>query len=214
MQAFEALELLAEFTEKNLTIALFLSKSQQDWSTPDKVLIETVQPCFQKALTAFLRILTMELKHGEPAISQEIQAKLQQGVSIEVVLCDNAYIQARNSQYRQKNSPTDVLTFHTQSVFPTETGFPAIPDLLDIPLASILISLEFAANATKKQTEQKFTTIQYLTERFVHGLLHSFEIHHDTTPSFEQVIGIQQAVLESVFPDATLCSPLGTNERS
>ena len=75
---------------------------------------------------------------------------------IEFILCYNDYIQDINFQFRQKNTPTDVLSFPYEN-------------MPMAPLGSIVISIDFV-----KQNAKKFNHSfdDELTLLFIHGLLH------------------------------------------
>ncbi|MBU1535991.1 rRNA maturation RNase YbeY, partial [Myxococcota bacterium] len=84
---------------------------------------------------------------------------------VTIVLCDDAFIAALNSQWRGIPSPTDVLSF--PQVSPGEiasflTGKTAAPPLL----GDIVISLE-----TVERRAQK-TDFQEIERLFIHGLAH------------------------------------------
>jgi len=82
---------------------------------------------------------------------------------IEFILCNNDYIQEVNNQHRQKNTPTDVLSF------PYE-------DMPMVPLGSILISIDFVNDKSK---EYKHSFEDELSLLFIHGLLHLLGFDHE-----------------------------------
>lgn len=86
-------------------------------------------------------------------------------LKLEISLVGDSTIQTLNAQYRQKNQPTDVLSFENP-LFGTEQNQ---------PLGSLVISSETA----KKQAKQAGTTLQQELEVLsVHGLLHLLGYHH------------------------------------
>jgi probable rRNA maturation factor len=113
---------------------------------------------------------------------------------VELVWTNNQTMQTLNQEYRQKEGPTDVLTF-------TLLADAEDPDLwMSLPvlqLGSIFVSVEYAQNAILETPDTPLE--RYLIERFVHGMLHLFGMHHDTMEKFEKVVTIQNRVLESVF---------------
>jgi probable rRNA maturation factor len=136
----------------------------------------------------------------------------QKNREMELIWTDNAGIQLLNHQYRGKNKPTDVLTFNLLEDYPANAGI--WQQLPVLPLGTVVISIEYAQQALAALTtdQQSFTLLQYLTERWIHGILHLHGFHHDTMASFEHVVGIQQHVLRSVFQNPALVSPLGMAE--
>jgi probable rRNA maturation factor len=84
---------------------------------------------------------------------------------IELVITDNQGITALNREHRNKNEPTDVLSF------PMEDSVP------HTPLGMIVISKDFV-----KEKAQEFghTDQEELTLLFIHGLLHLIGFDHET----------------------------------
>ena len=82
---------------------------------------------------------------------------------VEFILCNNDYIQQINNQFRQKDSPTDVLSF------PYE-------DMPYTPLGSIVISIDFVQDKSKLY---KHSFEDELTLLYIHGLLHLLGYDHE-----------------------------------
>ncbi len=82
---------------------------------------------------------------------------------IELIICHNDYIQELNYQYRQKNKPTDVLSF-------------PLEDMPFSPLGSIIISVDFVEEKSK---EFKHSFDDELALLFIHGLLHLSGYDHE-----------------------------------
>ena len=82
---------------------------------------------------------------------------------VEFILCNNDYIQQINNQFRQKDSPTDVLSF------PYE-------DMLYAPLGSIVISIDFVNDKSKLY---KHSFEDELILLYIHGLLHLLGYDHE-----------------------------------
>ncbi len=82
---------------------------------------------------------------------------------IELIVCHNDYIQELNYQYRQKDKPTDVLSF-------------PLEDMPMFPLGSIVISIDFVE---KKSKELNHSFDEELTLLFIHGLLHLVGYDHE-----------------------------------
>jgi len=89
---------------------------------------------------------------------------------IELIITDNMRIQALNSEYRGKSSPTDVLSFPVNIPFDDE-------NVLNIPLGSIVISRDYVLQKSK---ELNHTIQDELTLLFIHGLLHLLGFDHET----------------------------------
>ena len=82
---------------------------------------------------------------------------------IEFILCQNEYIQELNNQFRNKNTPTDVLSFPYENMPMT-------------PLGSIIISIDFV---TAKAEEFNHSFQDELSLLFIHGLLHLLGYDHE-----------------------------------
>jgi len=83
---------------------------------------------------------------------------------IELIITNNASITKLNHEYRDKNSPTDVLSFPIDST------------LAHTPLGSIVISADFV-----KERSEVFdhTEEDELSLLFIHGLLHLLGYDHE-----------------------------------
>jgi len=82
---------------------------------------------------------------------------------IELLIVDNNTIKQLNKEYRGKDKPTDVLSFPLQ-------------DLEFMPLGSIVISSDFAKDASLKFNHSLKEEITLL---FIHGLLHLLGYDHE-----------------------------------
>ncbi len=82
---------------------------------------------------------------------------------IELILTDNEEIQTINRDFRQKDQPTDVLSF----------PYEAMPMS---PLGSIVISVDYVKDGAQKYGH---TEADELTLLFIHGLLHLLGFDHE-----------------------------------
>ena len=82
---------------------------------------------------------------------------------IELIICNNNYIQKLNLQFRQKDAATDVLSF------PME-------DMPMSPLGSIIISIDFVEQKSKELDHSFDDEFSLL---FIHGLLHLAGYDHE-----------------------------------
>jgi probable rRNA maturation factor len=144
----------------------------------------------EKAWPAFMAVADKE------NLYESLELNLKRKVlEVELVWTDNTTMQALNHQYRQKEQPTDVLTFTLLADAPDPSLWMSLPVL---QLGSIFISIEYAIAAVQ-QLPPGTSMESYLIERFVHGLLHLFGMHHDTMEKYEKVLSIQRQVLDIVF---------------
>jgi len=90
--------------------------------------------------------------------------------TIELIITDNVGIAELNAVYRDKDIPTDVLSF------PLENNFEGIV-LETMPLGSIVISADFVKEKAKALGH---TLNDELSLLFIHGLLHLLGFDHET----------------------------------
>ncbi len=83
---------------------------------------------------------------------------------VELILCDDDFIQLLNHVHRRKNDPTDVLSFPLRGNREHE------------PVGSIVISMD---RAKVKALELGHTEKDELTLLFIHGLLHLLGYDHE-----------------------------------
>ena len=89
---------------------------------------------------------------------------------IELIITDNDSIQELNREYREKDKPTDVLSFPLETPFTEQSVF-------DIPLGTIVISADFVKEKAKTYGHTEQDELKLL---FIHGLLHLLGYDHET----------------------------------
>lgn len=97
---------------------------------------------------------------------------------VSVVLADDDYIHKLNRQYRNKNTPTDVLSFamNDQCADDDEPDIADTPEDIEILLGDIVISLETAARQAEEFGHSLERELAYLT---IHGMLHLLGYDHE-----------------------------------
>ena len=103
-----------------------------------------------------------------------------------IVLTDDEQMQELNLEYRDMDSPTDVLSFPASETDP-ETGAPYIGD--------ILISLPYAARSAEKAGHPLEAEVQLLV---VHGILHLLGHDHAKVREKAKMWKAQAEILESL----------------
>lgn len=83
---------------------------------------------------------------------------------IELIITNNQQIQKLNKEHRQKDKATDVLSF------------PLDFELPNMPLGSIVISLDFIEQKSKEYNHSQEDELALL---FIHGLLHLCKYDHE-----------------------------------
>ena len=120
------------------------------------------------------------------------QLGVENGTSeLSILFTDDASVQALNRQWRNKDKPTNVLSF---PAFPVQAGDKLPPMLGDIVLAHETVSRE--AEEEAKPFEH------HLTHLLVHGLLHLLGYDHENDEQAEHTEGLERRILESLaIPD-------------
>lgn len=138
----------------------------------------------QKAWPFFLMVAEQQKIYEN--LSLDLKDKI---MEVELVWTLNTTMQKLNEQYRQKQGPTDVLTFTLLADALDPELWVSLPVL---QMGSIFISLEYAEKAIEATPDIPLN--DYLLERFIHGMLHLLGMHHDTMEKYEKVVAIQNQV--------------------
>jgi probable rRNA maturation factor len=137
---------------------------------------------FPKKLT-YLSLETLYL-----SLFKKTMKLLQPGnkATIDVMIVSSKTMRYYNRTYRQKDYPTDVLSFpFYEGVFPTK--WPQ-----EIPLGQIIINYQKASSQAKAYGHSPTREFSFL---FVHGLLHILGYHHDTIEAEQTMIALQNTIL-------------------
>lgn len=107
---------------------------------------------------------------------------------VSVVLGNDEYIHTLNRQYRDKDCPTDVLSFALNEG--------AEPEIIDGPeevlLGDIIISIETAARQAEEYEHSLERELAYLT---IHGMMHLLGYDHMTEEDKEEMRHEEEHVL-------------------
>ncbi|MDR1240890.1 MAG: rRNA maturation RNase YbeY [Oscillospiraceae bacterium] len=115
---------------------------------------------------------------------------------VNVIFTDNSYIQSLNEQYRNKNSPTDVLSFPASK----DGEFEINPEIGTKILGDIVVSLEMACERSRKLDNDLQREVVFLV---VHGMLHLLGYDHEGN-SLEKgkMKELEERILASIgFPE-------------
>jgi probable rRNA maturation factor len=137
----------------------------------------------------------------EAAMAQTPHAGLGTGsasVEVSIRLTDDAEVQTLNRQYRQKDKPTNVLSF--PMVQPDLLGSLANTDDGEILLGDIVLAYETCA---REAAEKRWPVPAYVQHLIVHGLLHLLGYDHELGES-------QAAAMEAL--ESAACAALGLPE--
>ncbi|WP_085991874.1 rRNA maturation RNase YbeY [Oceanobacillus senegalensis] len=105
---------------------------------------------------------------------------------------DNKEIQEINRNYRQKNTPTDVISFAMQETVEGEMDINDDEVNLPLTLGDIVISVEKAKEQAEDYNHSFEREIGFLA---VHGFLHLLGYDHMTEEDEKRMFGRQEAIL-------------------
>lgn len=132
-------------------------------------------------------MLDIMLKMSELKSSKVFDEKISK-IRFDISFCNDKTIQEINRDYRQKDCPTDVITF---SLFADDEN--AIIYRKTADLGAIIVSVETAKKQTKTTVEEEILTL------ICHGILHLFGFDHLTKKDYDFVVGIQNQVVKKLW---------------
>jgi len=107
---------------------------------------------------------------------------------LSVLFCDDKTIANLNSQYRNKNEPTDILSFNLGETINEGGKTTYLP-------GDIVISLDtLKENAEYFQTQQD----EELRRLLIHGILHLDGMDHQTLEKDEPMLELQEKILNKL----------------
>lgn len=106
---------------------------------------------------------------------------------LSVVLCDDAFIQPLNRDYRGKDKPTDVLSFSQRE------GEEADPD--DPVLGDVVISVPIAS---AQAAERGHSLGHELRVLLVHGICHLLGYDHEADDEAEEMEALERDLLSGL----------------
>ncbi len=112
-------------------------------------------------------------------------------VNFDILFCDNKFIQELNLQYRDKDCPTDVLSF---ALF-VDNEFLAQQNNEQIHLGEIIVSIEKAKQQAKENSKTIDQEVFFLLS---HGLLHLLGYDHPDEESLNKMLEIQESMIKDI----------------
>ncbi len=100
--------------------------------------------------------------------------------SISVLLTDNVHIRTLNKQYRDKDVPTNVLSF-------------AAADFPGAPLGDVVISFGICQD---EANQRQILLSDHLCHLFVHGVLHLVGFNHEEESAAKQMEQMESNILK------------------
>ncbi len=108
-------------------------------------------------------------------------------IRFDISFCSDETIHQINKEYRQKDCPTDVITF---SLFADDEN--AIIYRRTAELGQIIISVDTAKKQAKETLEKEILIL------ICHGILHLFGFDHLTKKDYDFVVRMQNEIIEEL----------------
>lgn len=119
------------------------------------------------------------------------QQKLEGEIELSVTFVDNNRIQEINKEYREKDQPTDVISFAMEEL--GEGEIPLMNSTLPRMLGDIIISIDRAKEQAEDYGHSYSRELGFLT---VHGFLHLLGYDHMTKEDEEMMFSLQREILD------------------
>ena len=119
--------------------------------------------------------------------------KLPENSEVSVMIVDNSYIQELNFIYRNKNRPTDVLSFAMNELGEDEPDFDFSGETQ--VLGDIVISLEQALKQSEEYGHSLQRELGYLV---AHGMLHLLGYDHEAEDETQLMRGLEEKIMQAV----------------
>lgn len=139
-----------------------------------EILIDNQEDILGLELTTIENLCLEVMKYQKCDVKSELS----------LVFCNDDFIQKVNKDYRQKDEPTDVLSFPIE----TENFNPEIK-----PIGDIIISIE---TAIRQAEEMKHSLEQEIIILLIHGLLHLNGMTHDNDSNKQKMKESENSIYE------------------
>lgn len=160
---------------------IFIHKEYPDFKIDEVEILKNTKKMFSCAL----KLENIEQNSCIAGYEYEI-------LTFDILFCDNKKIHQINLEYRQKDCPTDVISFAIFADSPKNERF--IFDN-EINLGEIIISLD----KTKLQAEENSHTFEKeLYFLIAHGILHILGFDHQDEKSLEYMWHTQEKMIEVI----------------
>lgn len=116
----------------------------------------------------------ISVRRTERTTRQILKLLDQDDIELSLALVKNREIQELNAKYRNKNEPTDVLSFPSQAILPTGIQI----------LGDVVISVEQA----EKQAGRRKALEEEIERLLIHGILHLLGYDHERSRSEARIM--------------------------
>ena len=106
-------------------------------------------------------------------------------ISISFLLTSNSEIKFLNKKYRNKNKPTNVLSFPMNEKIENKNY-----------LGDVVIACEKIIDESYELNIKKY---KYLSKMTIHGVLHLLGYKHDTDSQFRKMNSIEKNILKEIY---------------
>lgn len=124
-----------------------------------------------------------------------------EGYEISLLGCDDPTIATLNAEFREKTTPTNVLSWPSYELAPDSAGgapkVPPAPEVgpFETGLGDIAISFD---TCTREALEQKISFEDHVVHLIVHAMLHLLGYDHETDADAERMETLEIKVLETL----------------
>lgn len=112
-------------------------------------------------------------------------------VELSIVFTDDAAIQELNASYRNKDKPTNVLSFPNFDLEPGEP-FPKQAVPCECILGDVVIAIETVGREAKEQSKPLASHVSHM---LVHGILHLLGYNHEAEKEAETMEALEVEIL-------------------
>ncbi len=125
------------------------------------------------------------------AALEQVREQVPDGVlEVSLVLSDDSTVQELNQTWRDKDGPTNVLSF---PAFDPED--PQVPDGAPVLLGDIILAYETCA---QESVRDNITLDEHLAHLVIHGFLHLLGYDHQDQPQAEEMEALETAILATM----------------
>jgi probable rRNA maturation factor len=129
--------------------------------------------------------LPVWMSEAETYILQVLEKLRRDSWDLSVLFCDNAYIQALNLRYRNRDEPTDVLSFALGETVAGDGGLRYLPGDIVLSLQTLAENAEYF----------KVSEDEELRRLLIHGILHLDGMDHESNDAKEPMLRLQEQIL-------------------
>ena len=115
---------------------------------------------------------------------KQTDIKIDEDIVVSIFLTSNKEIKKLNNQYRNKNKPTNVLSF------PMQSSSDGIHLLGDIVLSNQTL--------LEESIKQKVTKYDHLCKMTIHGMLHLLGYDHNTEKQFKRMNKFENIIFDNI----------------